>query len=964
MTNLTIIIGIIIIIKQYNDTSSVPSTVAANAAIGINDGAMEMLYYLPCTLDVSFCINSNNENTGQNDITTKSSTSSFSSQITDLLAQKKINYVNIAFAVISDVIVFDRNRDGLLYRNEDDFWLTVFNESNNTSTTKDPTATTEVLILPANVAISTSYTNTRKNRNNSFDYSMKTTNNKDNDDNINNNGLIRDLPGAILEHILTYVPDYCVGSASCVCKSWNYEIGKNSSNLWQHLLQRRNWPIVLPVIQQTQEEAIAVAVAVAVPTRIELTSNRQQQQYHSTIHRDTFIRHYTAVRDMVAIRYGCCNGLLQSSNTISSSRRHQRNRCIEREMTYHDFATRKFSPKYPNSCVSVQVWSKNRILAAYKNDCSVRLFEADERLGSYTNELTCREIVCQKIDPYRNTKKRTCTFVAMGLDDECIGCLAQVVSDNIQKHVSAYILIIMRRENFLVGESSSCGGEKDPSANTPDFDTSVNVIDIGEAVINFLLSTDHVDQRLLAIIDFISDGGALGEVEVLTSHSIASCGYGRFMVEVAIYLPSIINDDDADDEDDDNDDDTAENSRMRFIDRRLILFSTRLGAIVWMGDSNPLSHTVLRPYNECTILSSYRRCSINGGTHTTCYIAASSTLTSSIALYELDYSGTFHIVSPSIKDISCMVRNEIDSNGWAIAANQLMLLTPTDVIVTFVANGQEHGRIVNRSILAFYPLNPTREKPSYTIIPLAYGIEVKSLSCIRDDHISLLCRVESSVTSIATPPEPLDRNLNVIVDDDENDEDDDVESHDNEQEDDDENDSNSDSDNDDNVGVVNGQQDFINLANVDNMPEEPHSTRTSFVSIIYHIPTRKEISQIDIVNEFQFNEHYIPILPSHWDETVGAALSWKGVVMTGADVRSVRQSTPTHGTQQQQQQHNIAGRANSNKNNNTSSYLHGTNGTNSSASKKQQQQQQQKKTGKKKNSGKKDGFARGMSLRG
>jgi F-box domain len=878
---------------------------------GTNEGAMEMLFYLPCTLNVSL------GNNKEKDRECSAPSLLFSSQITDILAQKQINYVNIAFAVISDVIVFDRNRDGLLYPNEESFWLTVFNE-------KDPTD------IEGTASI-------RRNRNGSIDYGTKTAKNKSELQELSNDGqkneLIRDLPGAILEHILTFVPDRCVGSASRVCKPWNHEIGKNSSNLWKHLLQRRNWPIIVHNVPN--------AVKSLHHDKNSIEDSQQQNPHtHETIHRDTFIRHYTAIRDMLAIRYGCCNGLLQSNNTSTSARRHvqqQRKRCTELEMTYHDFTTRKFSPQYPNGCVSVQVWSKNRILAAYGFDCSLRLFEADERYGSY-NEITCREIVCQKIDPYRNTKKRTCTLVSMGLDDECIGCLSRVVSDSIGVHVRAYILIIMRRENFLLGESSSCGGEKDPNANTPDFDSAVDVIDIGEAVINFLLSSDHVDQRLLAVLDFISDGGALGEIEVLTSHSIASVGYGRFMVEVSIFLPNAINDDDSDDFDAYDVDNDEENPRMRFIDRRLILFSTRIGAIVWMGDSNLLSQPVLRPHNDNIILSSYRRCEVPNGRHKMCYLAASSNLTSSIVVYEIEYSGTFRKVSLDIGEVSCMVRNEIESKGWRIVGNEYMLIAPTDVMVTYILTREEYGIEVCRSILVFYPHNPSYDQPSYEIVSLPHGVEVKSLTCVRDDHIYLLCCVESSISSNTPIAEPLDRAIHVVVDDEVDDDEDDTDSS---------NESDDDSDIEDNLD--NGQHD---------VPHDTHNnhrpTRTSLVSIVYHIPTRQEIGQIEVINDANFNDLCIPVLPSHCDETVGVGLAWKGIVMTGADVRSVRSTYD-----KQQQQTNSGGvscRANSVNNGVYQSIT--ITGNDTAASKKQQQKKQ------KKNSGKKDGFARGMSLRG
>jgi hypothetical protein len=118
----------------------------------------------------------------------------------------------------------------------------------------------------------------------------------------------------------------------------------------------------------------------------------------------------------------------------------------------------------------------------------------------------------------------------------------------------------------------------------------LHVISIGEAVLNYLLSSEEADHRLLRLYDFLTDGGDVSEVEILASHSIKACGYGRFLVEVSISIPSL----ELDEEED----------IMILLDRKVILFSATAEAIVWMGESNPMDTL---PRHEDMTMVSYRQ---------------------------------------------------------------------------------------------------------------------------------------------------------------------------------------------------------------------------------------------------------------------------------------------------------------------------------------------------------------------
>ena len=79
-----------------------------------------------------------------------------------------------------------------------------------------------------------------------------------------------------------------------------------------------------------------------------------------------------------------------------------------------------------NDCVAIKIWDTNSFLAAYNNDCSLRLFDSVEGSGS-SEERVCRELIYYNVDPYKRTKKRNCQLAAVALDTDFIGCLLIVV---------------------------------------------------------------------------------------------------------------------------------------------------------------------------------------------------------------------------------------------------------------------------------------------------------------------------------------------------------------------------------------------------------------------------------------------------------------------------------------------------------------------------------------------------------
>ena len=706
--------------------------------------SMEMLQY--------HCVNAEKHpgDNGPNDI---------SDDVFQELSKNDIKIANIVYAAVNDVLIYDRCRDGV-FLNERELLFAIAGHD---------------------------------------DLGKRRISVGDDDETA---GSLTKLPGSILEHTLTYLPDLAVTACSMVCKDWYNEIGRASPNLWRHLLERHCWPL---------------------PDGLD----QSQQAF-----RDIFIQHYTSMRDMNSIKLAM---------TAFITRKGQ----PEREMCYQDFSTRKQSPTEPNACVSVEVWSRNRILAAYSQDCSLRLFEAVPKAGG---EKICKELVFQSFDPYRKTKRRHCKLLSMVLDEECIGSLCHVDADT--EDGEAYILVVVNREEFLLGESSGVvekGGQPE--------ELELNIIDIGEAIINYFLSTDTVDHRQLQLMDFLQDGGDTSEIEVLTSGALTACGNGRFLVEVSISIPS----DHLDDADDDDDDEQSK----RLIDRKLVLFSASVGAIVWVGDSSAAA-SPLQPRAQEMTLTSLRRV-LPGEYRPTCNILVASPTTPDLRVCSVDYSG--NVENPILLEGSLLVRNEILQDSWGLISSPKRLVVLTEGFA-IAADGLEkdfgEGVRERKTILSFYPLHNEGGNILYQTLEL-YRIQALRLVNLRDNHISLVCREYG---------------------------------------------------------------DFIHV-------DAAEGVRMAIVPqsaclIIIHVPSRTEIYRTSAGVE-NFDDDYIdvPIVSIDNDSTIGCALNWHGVSITGDDVRHMGTSSSKNDTIQE-----------------------------NSAKKK-----------KKKHSGtakgrRKDGFARGMSLRG
>ena len=585
-------------------------------------------------------------------------------------------------------------------------------------------------------------------------------------------GHAESTPAAVLEYVLTFLPDTAVASMARVCRAWHTEIGRSSSYLWRHLLERRMWPHPVDFTTETPSDEIE----------------------------NCFKKHYQIVRDVNAVKAA-----------LSALLNPRRGAADEIEMVYQAFSTRRKVPIEPNACVAMDVWSPSAIIAAYSHDCTIRLFKAVEK-GSAGGR-ACRELISVCVNPHRKTTRRKARLVAMGLDDDIIGCLLHVQEGAKDEN---FILSIISRDDYL----EAAGGDTASSLGWSELEEGVlRVIDIGEAVVNYVVSADELDHRLLLLLDFLTDGGDMEDVKVLVSQSVVACGNGRFLIEATISIPDL----DAENNDD------GEQEEMIMLDRKLVIFSSTMGAIVWMGDSNPTHNAIPR---GCDLMLSGVRHGV-GGSRTACSVVAVSSSSPTILLSEIDPTGQVS----EIRQIEAaeVARAEILSathNEWELDTERRrsVALFQTDVVavdVLFKDHGDDSRD--HRSIISFYPrfLNDDDVISYHTKV--FDHCNILYMERIRDEYVLLVC-------------EELERRVTAA----------------------------------DAIDEVDGQW-------------FGETVRTlSLNAIILHVPTRQVIDRVRLPDDPSLHETMTsPLIVAFGGNTIGVGVWWKGVVMTGCDVRSV-----------------------------------------------------------------------------
>ena len=575
------------------------------------------------------------------DASDSNSSKSFGSEtISKLLADHQVKLSNVMFVAMNDCLVYDRNQNGTVLSDED-FAVIASGSSLSSKYHVRPTAV--------------------------------------DGDSLE---IMTNLPGSILEHVLTFLPDSAVAVITQVCSAWYHEIGRHSINLWKHLLERRSWPL---------------------PDETDVTS-----------YREAFLSHYTVMRNINAIQLG--------THALLTRKLLQH----EREMCFHSYSTGKFAPNAQDHCAGVCLWSPARTLVAYAHDCSLRLFEAAHKDDH--GSLSCRELVYQSVDPYRHTKSKSCQIMCMGLDDEYIGCICTVTcTGDAQSLENTDILVTASREDFLQGHSSTV---MEAAGTTNSHNIDLSVINIADAVLNYLSTLELADHRLLQLLDFIDDGGDVGDVKVVASRkSIAACGYGRFMIEVAISLPA--------------DQSAAEEPEYILLDRKLAMYSAAVGAIVWMGDSSDIAGDLRSRFGEVSVSIAFLRHREPGDTRPVCYLAAGCLSCSEIFVGLIDSRGSAQPLQVLPSSISN--RSEPMVDGWhqdSFSLNRKLTITPTYIVAGDTMKQLADGELCNvKSVLSFYPIHERLDQAaSPRTLRLNGSLRIIQLVNLTKQHVLAVCQ--------------------------------------------------------------------------------------------------------------------------------------------------------------------------------------------------------------------------------
>eukprot|EP00550_Attheya_septentrionalis_P005851 CAMPEP_0198286052 /NCGR_PEP_ID=MMETSP1449-20131203/5218_1 /TAXON_ID=420275 /ORGANISM="Attheya septentrionalis, Strain CCMP2084" /LENGTH=997 /DNA_ID=CAMNT_0043983671 /DNA_START=107 /DNA_END=3100 /DNA_ORIENTATION=- len=667
--------------------------------------------------------------------------------------------------------------------------------------------------------------------------------------------IVSTLPCHILEYTLMFLPDDAAGRLSLVCKGWYNEIGKHSPALWKHLLGRHNWPI---------SEAPSLLVG---------TTSQEARDAHlfkaTDRCREAFISHHIAVHHVIAVAEGLIK--ITGSSLIESSLVDGKKDSIVQK-----FNARRGAPQYPNTCIAVRIWSPTRALSVYELDCTLRLFEALPTNSANHSGTTCREVVCVRVAPSPNSKKRTCRLIAVDLDNEFVGCLCDVRDVGMRsagpfggsRNLIAveYYLTILRRDDFLCAAG---GGGDGVSALEKG---ALIVINVRDGILDYLLDLNEEIDGLGYFQAFVAaNDDDTSEVEVYVSTSVVVCGNDRFMVEASISVPNF--------EDFDEDGPT-----MKLLFRWLFIFSSKLQRVVWMRHS--FLEESLRNSNQSLVSVRSSPSKARGTTS----IAITSPASPAIYCVNLGWNLDSNEFIEEVQGSRSMRSNFI-MDGWAFNSicGRPIAMVGNNIIVVDNLEKEVFDHTINMKCVVSFYNRPTHgnsselSPQSSSTLTLEGECRAVRIEPLRDNHVLLICRVRPTKTE--------------TFDDNEDEE------------------------------AFDG-----------NWFDPGEEAAESVFIILIHIPTRQEIARFDLGDASYFCPKSLSsdlqIMFASDGSSAAAAMGSSGIVLTGHDMR-------------------IAGR------NRTTSFAGDIVDGSDKGSVKKKKKKRQPNRG-----GKKDAFARGMTLGG
>ena len=403
-------------------------------------------------------------------------TSNINKSLREILDKENLPATSLIYLTIQGVLVYDRNRGGLIFSEKEERFL-LFGDA--------------------------------------IEYSP--------DDDVENEEdgeplhIHEQLNHHLLDEILSYCDDESSSTLPQVCTSWRDEVGTRDPQLWKMLLNRHGWPMNMRGDENEVQEDI-------------LEQRRQS--------RDTFISHYTAVRDVRAAANAC--------NYLSGSL--SENDKLGLESAVQVFKATKGAPvldgEGKNRC-TVKIWSEpnnerasTRALVAYE-DCTLRLYEVVKG-SSISNDsrtkMNCRQVVCVRAAPPSvSQKKDSCDMMSMDLDEEKVACLVEEsterrIGDEMVDSVIPWMTIFSREELVCAGNEGLLD------------DDSIQSHDLRASVLDVLLSEygegsvhDELCDALHSYLAMSDEDTS--DVNIMVSPKLVACGKGYFLFHAFIHIP-------------------------------------------------------------------------------------------------------------------------------------------------------------------------------------------------------------------------------------------------------------------------------------------------------------------------------------------------------------------------------------------------------------------------------------------
>ena len=334
-------------------------------------------------------------------------------------------------------------------------------------------------------------------------------------ENADDANLLVHFPASVLESILTYLPDMYTGNLPRICKAWHAEIGKNSPNLWYQLLLRRGLP--LPVEKSAEGFLLPAGV------------DAETAGSPRDICRNAFVGHHEAFRDLGAIQELFLKLEGQAIQTLIAPT----------EACFMHYNSSPGAPREGSGSVtSMKVWSEGKILAAFEEDCTLRLFEAVSAGGS---NLSCRQTVSVVVSPEPKSKRGQWEMTGMDLDEQYVSCICQSGGrwdfngdSELPDDIKAPVMHIVKREDLLC--ASGGGSDNRPGEIDPDDVLSVDLRDavcrhlMNDCMGDLLSSTLESDADLVDLIENEERSDLLLHV----SKDVVACGRGRVLFKAAL----------------------------------------------------------------------------------------------------------------------------------------------------------------------------------------------------------------------------------------------------------------------------------------------------------------------------------------------------------------------------------------------------------------------------------------------